>query len=104
MPDALDSGTALILGEVRGQLREVVHNQNSQAQNLQLIGEKLAKLDNVPDELSAIRLRLTQLETDKHRRDGLIGGLQAMAKSPALAWLAAIATGAWALLTGKINL
>lgn len=99
-----DPNTALILGEVRGQLREVVHNQNDQAQHLRAIGEKLAKLDSVPDELSAIRERLTKLETDKHRRDGFLGGLQTIAKSPALAWLAAIGASVWAVLTGKIHL
>jgi hypothetical protein len=95
--------TMMILGEVRGQLREIIHNMNNQALKNDAVAAQLAKLEGVPAQLKAMEERLTNLETDKHRRDGAMGfGLQIL-KSPIVGWLAGFGFAAWAYLSGKLG-
>jgi hypothetical protein len=79
--------TLLILGEIRGQLRELIHNSNNNA----------AKLD-------ALSIRVAALEGEKNRREGASGLVHLVLKSPAIGWLVGAAITAWAVLTGKVQL
>lgn len=92
--------TALMLGEIRGQLREAIHNMNNQGQKLEAIGEKLAKLEGVPDQLAKLDERMTALEADRHRRDGAMGLGGWLLKSPVVAWLVAAGVAAWTYFKG----
>lgn len=65
-----DTNTAMLLGEVRGQLRELIHNMNNRAVENAHIVKTLAKLEDVPDQIAKINDRLANLETDRNRRDG----------------------------------
>jgi hypothetical protein len=87
MPPRQQDDTLLILGEIRGQLRELIHNSNNNA----------AKLD-------ALSIRVAALEGEKNRREGANGVFQFVLKSPAVAWFVGAAITAWALLTGKAHL
>jgi hypothetical protein len=86
MSEQGDPNSLLLLGEIRGQLRELIHNGNNNS----------AKLD-------ALGIRVAALETNESRRAGERGVVQALFRSPALAWLISAAITAWALLTGKVN-
>ena len=98
-----NDSTMMILGEVRGQLREIIHNMYNQAQKNDAVSAQLAKLEGVPARLDAIDARLVALEADRHRRDGAMGfGLQIL-KSPIFGWLAGFGIAAWAYLTGKLG-
>lgn len=81
-----DPNSLLLLGEIRGQLREMIHTNN-----------------NLASKLDAVALRVSALETDKNRRDGATGVLQAIVKSPAIAWFISIAAVAWAALSGRTH-
>lgn len=83
------------LGEIRGQLRELIHQHNNQAQKQDIMGEKLTKLAVVPDQLDKIDARLTSLETDRHKRDGAMGFGSWLLKTPLVTWVAFIALAAW---------
>jgi len=76
----------LILGEIKGQLRELIHSIN-----------------NVAQQQSAMGLRIAKLEEKEFRRDGAGNLLQIILKSPAIGWLVGAAISAWAVLTGKIH-
>ena len=54
--DPNEPNALIILGEIRGQLRELIHNANNNSQ----------KLD-------ALAVRVSALEQDKSRRDGAMG-------------------------------
>lgn len=82
-----DVDLALLLGEIKGQLRELIHNGNNNS----------VKLD-------ALGLRVASLETERNRRDGAYGLLHAFLKSPAVGWLVGAAVSAWAVLTGKVHI
>lgn len=97
----IDPSLAMVLGEVRGQLREIIHTMNNERAKQEIIAEKLAKLDGVPATLQDIQSRLSKLETERDRRDGANSILATLLKSPALGWLVGAAVAAWAFIEGK---
>jgi hypothetical protein len=74
------------LGQISGQLREIVHS-----------------LVNVQSTQSAMGLRLASLEASENRREGANGLMKMILKSPAIAWLAMLAATVWAALTGRLH-
>lgn len=82
-----DPDTAMLLGEMKGQLRELVHQGNNQAMKNDAVARALTKLESIPDDITEIKNRLTALETERNRRDGALGLGGAMLRSPVLAWL-----------------
>lgn len=77
---------AFVLGEIRGQLRELVHGTAS-----------------VMNKLDALAVRVAALETEQSRRKGASDLLKLILKSPALGWVVGCATATWAILTGKVH-
>lgn len=99
-----DPATAQAIGELTGQLREIIHGLNSQAMKSDARDQKLAKLENVPTDIVEIKERLTALETSEHRREGATGLIQAILKSPTLGWIVGAVTTIWAFVTGRLTL
>ena len=97
----VDPTVAMILGEVRGQLREIIHTMNNERAKQDELARTLSKLDGVPDRLEKIERRLADLEVLRHRRDGASGVIVAVMKSPAIAWLIGAGATVWALLHGR---
>jgi hypothetical protein len=82
----IETGIALLLGEIKGQMRELIHSTNSAGQ----------KID-------ALALRVSALEAEHQRRQGASSVLAALLKSPALGWLVGAAASVWAIFSGKIH-
>lgn len=74
------------LGELQGQVRELVHTANNTAQKVDALG-----------------LRVAALEAEQQRRIGASNFMALILKSPALGWLVGAAVTAWAVLTGKVH-
>jgi GTPase len=91
------------LGEVKGQLREVIHTMNNMAQKVDALTEKVIKGADAPTKVTALEVRVTALETERNRRDGATGVIASMMKSPAVGWLVGAAVTAWAMLTGRMH-
>ncbi len=84
--ETMDTGIALLLGEIRGQMRELIHSTNTAGM----------KID-------ALAARVSALEAEHNRRQGANNVVQALLKSPAFGWLVGIAVSAWAILSGKLH-
>ena len=82
----LDTGIVLLLGEIRGQMRELIHSTNTTG----------AKID-------ALAARVSALEAEHNRREGASNVVQVLLRSPALGWLVGVSVSAWAILTGKVH-
>lgn len=76
----------LILGEMRGQLREIVHTINNASQKIE-----------------ALSMRVAALEAESHRRSGERGVVAAIIGSRALGWVATAAIGIYAFLAERVG-
>lgn len=85
--EALEASVPFLLGQIQGQLRELIHSSNNNGQKLE-----------------ALSARVGALEAANERREGAAGVLAVLLKSPAIGWLAGAAISAWAVLTGKVHI
>ena len=90
-----DPDTAMILGEIRGQLRELIHNMRNEEMKNDVLAKTIAKLESVPGDIAEIKQRLTTLEMDRHRRDGAMGFGTWFLRSPLIGWLAGFSLALW---------
>jgi hypothetical protein len=94
--------TGMMLGEMKGQLRELIHNLNTMSMKIDGLTERVLGAKDLPEKIKALEDRVTLLEADRNRRDGAMSFGGWLLKSPAVAWLAAVAFAAWSLLKGKV--
>ena len=85
--ESADPNTMLILGEIRGQLREIIHSTN-----------------NISQSVTALGLRVSALEAKDQRREGATGVVSAVLHSRTLGWVVGGATTLWAIVTGRLHL
>lgn len=92
---------AVKVGEISGQLRELVHSQNNMSMKLDGLTERLltapthADIEKLNLRLDALAARLDLLEATRDRNDGAKGVLAAIMQSRPIAWFAATAGGAY---------
>lgn len=110
MPPSHDSNT-MILGELRGQTRELVHSVNNLSTKFDALTREViglsalaADMGEIKAKLAAQEAKIEALEAEKNRTDGAKGFAALLLKSPALGWLVGAAVSAWAILTGKVHL
>lgn len=97
------SSMEMALGEVRGQLRELIQTISNQGRKIDSIHEKMAPLDSLLAEVADLKSRVALLETERHRRDGAMGLGSALLKSPLVGWFVAAGAAAWAIVTGRMH-
>lgn len=93
----------MILGELRGQMREVIHGMNNLSSKVDGLSREVIGLGSLAGEMADMKSRIAVLEIGHNRREGATGILAALLKSPALGWLVGAAITAWAILTGKVH-
>ena len=78
MPD--DQSLPLMIGEMRGQLRELNHNVNNLAQKFEDLMRTVDRTAHLPAaveenkaDIVALAIRVTALEAIEHQRKGAIG-------------------------------
>lgn len=102
MTEPLDT-TGMMLGELKGQMRELIHNVNNMSMKLDGLTREVVGAQDLPHKVDALDRRVTELETDKNRRDGAMGFGGWLLKSPIVGWLVGAALTAWVLIRGKIG-
>lgn len=122
-PPARAGSNDMILGEIRGQQREMVHVMNNLSQKMDALSREVIGLGPLAAdvaevkvrigtlereaaaaaEVAALEVKVNALETERNRREGASGLLLAILRSPALGWLTGAAITAWAILTGKVD-
>lgn len=95
---------AFAIGEIRGQLREVIHTMNNTAQKVDAIGEKVMLAAALPEAMTNLSARLTALEAERNRRDGATGIISTIMRSPTLGWIVGGVTTILLALTGRLDL
>ena len=92
------------IGEIRGQLRELVHSVNNTSQKVDAIGEKVILAAALPEVVNGLAARITALEIDRNRREGATGIISAIGRSPTLGWIVGGVTTIYLAVTGKLDL
>ncbi|WCM27103.1 hypothetical protein NDN01_24500 [Sphingomonas sp. QA11] len=100
MTEQLDT-TGMMLGEMKGQLREVIHNLNMMSTKLDALGERVISAADLPVKVKELEKRVLALEADRHRRDGAMSFGGWVVRSPLVGWLAGAGLALWMLLKGK---
>lgn len=77
----MDANALLLLGEIRGQLKELIHTNN-----------------NLSMEIKGLAVRVSTLEAAEQQRAGAFSLARAFANSPVVGWFVAAAVAAWALI------
>lgn len=90
---------AVRVGEISGQLREVIHSVNNMAQKVDGMTERLLAAPTAAD-FEKLSKRVDALEREKDRRDGATGFGLAILKSPVVGWLVGIAATALTAIKG----
>lgn len=107
----MPENNALMLGELRGQMREMIHSMNNLLVKFDSLSREVAGLGPIAADIielkasiSAAQVRLNALEMEKHRTDGAknLGGL--LLKSPVAGWAVGAVVSAWAIITGRLHL
>ncbi|WP_152616453.1 hypothetical protein [Sphingomonas sp. ERG5] len=95
---------SLILGEMRGQLRDVVYSVNNLSAKLDGLTREVVGLGPLASDIADLKDRIATLEAASNRSEGArtLGTL--LLKSPAIGWLVGLAATAWAILSGKAHL
>lgn len=94
----------MILGEMRGQMREVIHAVNGLSQKFDALSREVVGLGPLAVDVVQLEARVASLELEKSRREGAQGVMAAIAKSPFIAWLIAAVAAVYAFFTGKIQI
>ncbi len=110
MGDPSDIGAlTLAVGEMRGQMRELIHTNNNMAMKVEHLTEKVLLAQALPAEVARLAdvlvtavARIDALEAEKNRSDGAKGVLAAVMRSPVAAWGAAIIAGIWGAFKGGL--
>ena len=90
---------AVKVGEISGQLREMIHRQSNMEQKLDGLVERGFK-SATTDDIEKLTRRIEALEAEKNRSDGAKGVFAAFLKSPVAAWCAAIVAAVFGAIKG----
>ncbi len=100
----------MILGEMRGQLREVVHSMNNLTQKFDALTREVIGLAVLSNEVSvlnssvaAVAADVAALKAERNRREGAVGIIETFVKSPLLGWMVGAATLGLAIIKGWIQ-
>lgn len=92
---------AVKVGEISGQMRELIHQQNNMAQKIDGMTERQFTAPTGA-EIDEIKRRVSLLEAEKNRSDGAKGVFAALMKSPVAAWAAALIAALYGAIKGGI--
>lgn len=104
MPDVTDhTQLALAIGEMRGQVREMVYTQNNLLQQVQSMSVIVMSIATLPDTVATLSSRVASLEKIADRREGRETFLLALFRSPALGWVVGAATTIYLWVSGRLD-
>lgn len=99
-----DTQLAIVIGEMRGQVREMIHAQNNIAMKVDAISQMVMLAAGLPDTVSALSTRVAALEADLNKREGATGVVSMILKSPTLGWIVGGLTTIYLYVSGKLDL
>lgn len=96
MSDEPDSA-AFHLGQLTGQVREMIHRVNNMAEKIELIGREVIKASDLPSDVRELKVAIANLEAKENQRSGAVKFGAWLVRSPMIGWMAAAALFAWSM-------
>ena len=93
----------MILGELRGQVRELVHSVNNLNGKFDALTREVVALGPLAADIAEIKTRLTKLEESDHRQSSAVAVVRIILTSPIVLSLLMLAGVVWATMTGKFK-
>jgi outer membrane murein-binding lipoprotein Lpp len=94
----------MLLGEMRGQLRELVHSVNNLNGKVDGLTREVVALGPLAAAITDLNARVEKLEQKGNEQSGAYKILVAIVGSPFVMWLVMVAGFVWAAVTGRIQL
>lgn len=94
----------MILGEMRGQLREVVHSMNNLTQKFDGLTREVIGLAVLGPQVVDLQTRMIKLESARDRQDGAFGMVSDILKGPLLGWVVGLGSIALAIAKGWVQI
>ena len=101
-PDVVNQD--MILGEMRGQLREVVHSMNNLTTKFDSLTREVIGLAVLGPKVTELETRIGYLEASRQRQDGAIGIVGTIIKGPLLGWIVGLASMVVLLAKGWVQI
>lgn len=102
--DPMAANYDMVLGEMRGQLREVVHTLNNLSTKFDQLTREVIALGPLAADIIDIKTRLKVIEETDNRQHGAMDMVMAIMRSPALGWLVGAVTSIYLILTGRVHI
>src|SRR3546814_9592311 len=98
MTGATDSPSmSMTLGELKGQMREIVHQLNNMSSKMEAISHEISKNSGIPEEAEKMKLRVAALEEKERKREEAMGIGVWIMQSPLIGCLDGAGIAVWAL-------
>jgi hypothetical protein len=98
MADSMNKNHDMILGEMRGQLREVVHSVNNLSGKFDALTREVVALGPLAVQIAEIKAKVEKLETTNLQQTGAKNLVVWFLQSPLFAWVAAAVAFFFAVL------
>lgn len=93
----------MVIGEMRGQLRELVHSVNNQSAKIDALSREVISLGPFAADIAEMKIRLAKLEDTGNQQTGALGALKLLLNSPMIYWIVGLAAFIWLTLTGRFR-
>lgn len=93
----------MILGEMRGQLRELVHQVNNLSAKFDALTREVIALGPIAVQIAELRAEVDVLKVAKNQQAGAHNVISTILKSPTLGWMVGAISVIWLYLTGKLQ-
>lgn len=94
----------MLLGEMRGQLRELVHSVNNLNSKVDGLTREVVALGPLGQEIALLQSRVAKLEEDGQQQNGAAKLAKAILGSPFIVYAVMAVGFLWAALTGHLKL
>jgi hypothetical protein len=100
---APDISNDMILGELRGQVRELVHGVNNLSGKFDALTREVIALGPIAADIQKLKSDVEELKTAGNRQLGAVATITTILHSPVLLSIIMFAGIVWAMLTGRLK-
>lgn len=93
----------MILGELRGQVRELVHGVNNLSGKFDALTREVIALGPIAADIQKLKADVEELKSSSNKQSGAVATVTAILHSPVLLWAIMFAGIVWAIATGRFK-